>query len=45
MKYIKFYTVTDTLKATVVRDMRLATPLLSVSQVVSEDIIKSLSSA
>ena len=45
MKYIKFYTVTDTFKAAVVRDMRLAAPFLSVSQVVSEDIIKSLSSA
>ena len=45
MKYIKFYTVTDTFKAAVVRDMRLATPFLSVSQEVSEDIIKSLSSA
>ena len=30
MKYIKFYTVTDTFKAAVVRDMRLATPFLSV---------------
>ena len=45
MKYIKFYTVTDTFKAAVVRDMRPATPFLSVSQEVSEDIIRSLSSA
>ena len=45
MKYIKFYTVTDTFKAAVVRDMCLATTFLSVSQEVSEDIIKSLSSA
>ena len=43
MKYIKFYTVTDTFKPAVVRDMRLATPFLSVSQEVY--IIKSLSSA